>query len=148
MIPISLSLNATPPRFFLYPSPRLHLLLLLASPQHKLAEKGEGFLNTLYCARSLAKAIPQAKNDQANRDQLYHKSIEVLKPVVDTMSAFLQYHKVGSTCTALLAKKIRSAHFFGTSHSAHPLCRRRASAWCRRCSARWKSTSRAKSPSS
>jgi len=64
----------------------------------ELAEVGQSFLNTLYCARSLAKAIPQAKNDQANREQLYLKSVEILKPVVDTMGSFLQYHKQAIDC--------------------------------------------------
>ena len=65
----------------------------------------------MYAARSLAKAIPQAKSDSPNREQLYLKSIEVLKPVVDTMTRFLQYHKVGG------GKKTNNSSLTPSAHS-------------------------------
>ena len=58
----------------------------------KMLERGEKFAVMLYTWRSCSRAIPQVKNsDQPNRNDIYKKTIEVLKPEIDKLVDFFSF---------------------------------------------------------
>ena len=60
-----------------------------------LAERGNELASAVYTYRSVARALPPASGDEANKRKMYSASFEVLEPHVNRIKPLLHF-KVGS----------------------------------------------------
>ncbi|EDQ89698.1 uncharacterized protein MONBRDRAFT_32353 [Monosiga brevicollis MX1] len=57
-------------------------------------EEGERFAGMLYTWRSCSRSIPAVKsNDQANRTEIYEKTVEVLEPEINKLKSFYDFQR-------------------------------------------------------
>jgi len=57
-----------------------------------MLEEGNTYAVMLYTWRSCSRAIPQVKcNEQANRSEIYEKTVEVLEPEVQKLMDFMHF---------------------------------------------------------
>eukprot|EP01114_Cavostelium_apophysatum_P018213 TRINITY_DN5592_c0_g1_i1.p1 TRINITY_DN5592_c0_g1~~TRINITY_DN5592_c0_g1_i1.p1 ORF type:complete len:1338 (-),score=458.14 TRINITY_DN5592_c0_g1_i1:118-4131(-) len=59
-----------------------------------ILKQGDNYINMLYTYRSCSKAIPQVKtSDQANKNEIYEATYEVLEPEIKKLKAFMYYRR-------------------------------------------------------
>ena len=57
-----------------------------------MLEEGHTYAVMLYTWRSCSRAIPQVKcNEQANRSEIYEKTVQVLEPEVQKLMNFMHF---------------------------------------------------------
>lgn len=57
-----------------------------------MLEEGHSYAVMLYTWRSCSRAIPQVKsNEQANRSEIYEKTVKVLEPEVQKLMNFMHF---------------------------------------------------------
>ena len=57
-----------------------------------MLEEGNSYAVMLYTWRSCSRAIPQVKsNEQANRSEIYEKTVNVLEPEVQKLMNFMHF---------------------------------------------------------
>ena len=60
--------------------------------QNAMLEEGHSYAVMLYTWRSCSRAIPQVKsNEQANRSEIYEKTVKVLEPEVQKLMNFMHF---------------------------------------------------------
>ncbi|XP_076821965.1 cytoplasmic FMR1-interacting protein 1 homolog isoform X2 [Clavelina lepadiformis] len=64
------------------------------SSMNAMLEEGHTYAVMLYTWRSCSRAIPQVKcNEQANRSEIYEKTVQVLEPEVQKLMNFMHFQK-------------------------------------------------------
>jgi len=64
------------------------------SQLRELLKQGETYMNMLYTYRSCSKALPQVKTaDQANKNEIYEGTFEVLEPEIKKLKNFMYFRK-------------------------------------------------------
>uniref|UniRef100_H2YIL7 Cytoplasmic FMR1-interacting protein n=1 Tax=Ciona savignyi TaxID=51511 RepID=H2YIL7_CIOSA len=65
------------------------------SNMNAMLEEGHTYAVMLYTWRSCSRAIPQVKcNEQANRSEIYEKTVQVLEPEVQKLMRFMHFQKL------------------------------------------------------